>query len=229
MIQAILKEALPQLSQEQLDRFDGYYRFLTDRNKAMNLTAITEPDEVAQKHFLDSLLPERFSLIPKGAHCIDVGTGAGLPGIPLMIMRPDITMVLLDSLNKRVVFLREALELLGMDAECIHGRAEDAARQPELRGRFDVALSRAVAPVNVLTELTLPFLRIGGVSLAYKGPAAREEIAAAQRALNLLHARASVSETQLEWGARSIVCIKKMAETPAAYPRKAGTPAKNPL
>ena len=121
------------------------------------------------------MLPLEFSLIKNGAHCVDVGTGAGFPGIPLLILRPDITLVLVDSLQKRVAFLIETLKALGLTARCVHARAEDAGREKELREQFDVALSRAVAPVNVLVELTLPLLKVGGVSLMFKGPAAEEE------------------------------------------------------
>ncbi|MEL7610726.1 MAG: 16S rRNA (guanine(527)-N(7))-methyltransferase RsmG [Bacillota bacterium] len=224
-----LQGALPGLNDAETRRFARYYELLLERNKVMNLTAITEPAEVAKKHFADSALPLEFSLIKEGAKCVDVGTGAGFPGIPLLILRPDIELVLVDALQKRIAFLKETLDALGLKAQCLHARAEDAGRRKELRERFDVALSRAVAPVNVLVELTLPLLKVGGVSLMYKGPAAGEETAAASRVLKLLSGEAAVHSADKPWGERKLVAITKRAHTSDAYPRKAGTPARSPL
>ena len=209
------------------ERFCRYYEMLIERNKVMNLTRITEPQEVAQKHFADSLLG--ISLIPQGARVIDVGTGAGFPGIPLALMRPDIELTLVDSLNKRVEFLREVVDELGIKARCIHARAEDAARDDGLRAHFDAALSRAVAPMNVLAELTVPFLKVGGVSLMYKGAGAAEELTAAANAVRELSCVPEVHEFTVPWGARAVVSLLKTAKTPARFPRKAGTIAKKPL
>ena len=224
-----LEGALPGLSEEQTRRFARYYELLAERNKTMNLTAITGPAEVALKHFADSALPLEFSLIREGAKCVDVGTGAGFPGIPLLILRPDIELTLADALQKRIVFLKEALDALGLRASCLHGRAEDLGHKPELREGFDIAFSRAVAPVAVLVELTLPLLRPGGVSLMYKGPAALEETAAAANALRLLFGEAAIHAANKPWGERRLVAVTKRARTPAAYPRRAGTPSKSPL
>lgn len=221
--------ALPGLSDGQAQRFARYYELLVERNKVMNLTAITDPAEVAQKHFADSALPLELSLIPPGARCADVGTGAGFPGVPLLILRPDIELTLIDSLQKRVAFLEDVLKELGLTARCVHARAEDAGRSKDLRGYFDVALSRAVAPVNVLAELTFPLLKTGGVSLMYKGPAAKEEAAAAKRALQLLSGEAQIRSANRPWGERALVVATKRGPTPDAYPRKAGTPSRSPL
>lgn len=229
MLKPLLLEAMPELPPSQLARFEQYYALLIEYNKSVNLTAITEPEEVAQKHFLDSLLPLSLGLIPRNAACMDVGTGAGFPGIPLLILRPDLSMILLDALHKRVVFLRRAIQELELLADAVHARAEDAARDKRFRGQMDVALSRAVAPLSVIAELTLPFLKTGGVSLAYKGPGVDEELPAASRALKLLHAEAVVHAVCAPWGERRIVALTKRGETPAAYPRRAGIPAKQPL
>lgn len=218
---------LKDFSDAQKARFKRYYELLTEWNARMNLTAITDPLEVVKKHFLDSILPE--GLIEKGASCIDVGTGAGFPGIPLLIARPDISMVLLDALNKRVDFLKAVLVELELDAQCIHARAEDAARLPLYRERFDIALSRAVAPLGVLLEYTMPFVKVGGVSLMYKGPAAKEELISADEALKKLSASAELWEYHPDWGERHVIAAKKLFKTAPAYPRKSAAIKKKPL
>ena len=159
----------PFLTGGQLSQFETYYAMLVEWNTRMNLTALTEPAEVAEKHFADSLLP--MALVPEGARCIDVGTGAGFPGVPILIARPDIRCVLLDSLNKRLTFLEAVLAELGLSARAklVHARAEDGARSDTLRGGFDAAFTRAVAPASVALEWTVPFLKVGGVSLLYNG------------------------------------------------------------
>ena len=222
----ILAQLRPDLTAEQLDRFETYYSMLVDWNTRVNLTAITEPEAVANKHFVDSLAAEPF--LPKGARVADVGTGAGFPGIPLLIVRPDLKLTLIDSLQKRLVFLEAVLKELGLSADCVHARAEDAGQNPRYRERFDVALSRAVSALPVLCELTLPLVKVGGVSIAYKGDAG-EELAASQSALSVLHAAAERVAVSADYGARELVLLKKLAPTPKQYPRKAGTPAKNPL
>lgn len=222
----ILAQLRPDLTAEQLDRFETYYSMLVDWNSRVNLTAITEPEAVANKHFVDSLAAEPF--LPKGARVADVGTGAGFPGIPLLIVRPDLKLTLMDSLQKRLVFLEAVLKELGLSADCVHARAEDAGQNPRYRERFDVALSRAVSALPVLCELTLPLVKVGGVSIAYKGDAG-EELAASQNALSVLHAAAERVAISAGYGARELVLLKKLAPTPKQYPRKAGTPVKNPL
>lgn len=226
MMQEILKKLRPELTAKQLDQFSTYYEMLVDWNTRVNLTAITEPEDVANKHFLDSLAAEPYLI--SGASVADVGTGAGFPGIPLLIVRPDIKLTLMDSLQKRLVFLEAVLKELGLSAECVHARAEDAGQNPRYRERFDAALSRAVSALPVLCELTLPLVKVGGVSIAYKGDAG-EELNASQNALNVLHASAERISVPASYGARELVLLKKLAATPKQYPRKAGTPAKNPL
>lgn len=219
---------MPQLTPEQIQAFALYQDMLLDWNSRMNLTAITQPEEVASKHFADSVLPA--ALVPPGARVIDVGTGAGFPGLPLRILRPDIQLTLLDSLQKRIGFLTALCQALGFaDVALRHARAEDAGRDPALRGRFDVALSRAVAPFPVLLELTVPFLKVGGQSLMYKGPQAQSELQQGENACKVLHCKAELLHYAPAWGDRYVIAATKAGDTPKAYPRKAGAPAKSPL
>ena len=223
-----MRALVPELSGEQCEKFQIYYERLIEWNCRMNLTAITGPEEVAGKHFQDSLAAAPY--LSAGAKCIDVGTGAGFPGVPLLIARPDLSFTLLDSLNKRLVFLDAILEELGLQerAELVHMRAEDAGRDPRYREQYDFALSRAVAGLPVLMELTVPFLKVGGTGICYKGDA-KEEIEAAASAADKLHSSISAEPVPSEYGARTLVMIKKERRTAAAYPRKAGTPSKKPL
>ena len=199
----------------------------------MNLTAITEPREVAVKHIVDSLTALRGIEGEDSLRLIDVGTGAGFPGIPLKIVRPDLQLTLLDSLKKRVHFLETVVEALGLEgAECLHGRAEEAARQSALRERFDIAVSRAVARLPVLAEYLLPFVHIGGTAIALKGLHSEEEAKEAERGVKILGGRAIESIPVALPGLsdkRAVLVIKKERPTPKAYPRKAGKPAKEPL
>ncbi len=216
----------PSLSEAQLDRFETYFALLTDWNSRMNLTAITEKRAVAEKHFLDSLAAE--PLLPEGARVIDAGTGAGFPGLPLLIARPDLSVTLMDALGKRVRFLETVCAELGLEAECVHMRAEDAGQDARYRGKFDAALTRAVASLPVLLELTVPLVKVGGKSIAYKG-AAEGELEAARGALHLLHAHAEIVPVSACYGERTLIVSVKDAPTPKAYPRRAGTPEKKPL
>ncbi len=230
-----LKQGLEQMGlpagDTTLAQFDTYAELLVSYNEKINLTSITEPQEIAEKHFLDSVVPQ--NLIPEGSRVIDVGTGAGFPGLPLRIVRPDIELMLLDSLEKRIHFLQEAVSAMHLEGVTfLHARAEDAAREPAWREKFDVAAARAVAQLRVLCEYCLPFVRVGGYFLAWKGPGAEEEAAACKRALQtlggeLLEIRPLVIPgTDLD---HKIVVIKKVRQTPPGYPRKAGKPTKSPL
>ena len=221
------------LSDEQLDQFDKYYQLLVEWNEKINLTAITEPREVAIKHMVDSLSCWQADLFEDGIAVIDVGTGAGFPGIPLKIYRPDIKLILLDSLNKRIKFLQTVVDELGLEnVKCIHARAEEAARNKALREKFDLVVSRAVARLPVLAEYCLPFVKTGGIFAALKGMKFAEEATDAKNALSVLGgSQPECVEIKLPYleDKRAVIYIKKEKSTPKAYPRKAGTPDKNPL
>ena len=217
----------------QTDQLAAYDSLLLEWNQKMNLTAITDPREVAVKHIVDSLSAFDPSLFKDGIRAIDVGTGAGFPGLVLKIYFPSMELVLLDSLQKRVKFLEAVVSELGLSGvTCVHGRAEEAARQKNYRERFDVAFSRAVARLSVLAEYTLPFVRVGGSLLALKGARYAEEMAEAETAAKILGGSAPTSKTLKLPGlddGRAIVRIDKIKPTPKAYPRKSGTPEKKPL
>ena len=222
----ILKRALPQADERALERFEIYHRLLAEWNEKMNLTAITDPAAVARKHFADSLAALPY--LKSGMKVIDVGTGAGFPGVPLLIMEPGLELTLADSLQKRLTFLDTLLRELGLRAQLVHGRAEDLGQNRLYREQFDVALSRAVAGLPVLLELTTPFVKVGGAAIAYKGDAA-EELEKAKSAAFLLHVQLRQVELASDLGKRCLIFADKKAPTPKAYPRKAGTPNRKPL
>ena len=216
-----------------LDRFEMFHALLDEGNRKMDLTAVMEEDERVDRHDLDSAAPLAKGLLPEGARIIDVGTGAGFPGIPLLILRPDLKLTLLDAQAKRIHFLEGVLAQLGLTAATLHARAEDAARLPEHREAYDAAVSRAVAPSPVLQELTLPFVRVGGKAIAWKGPGAEEEWERAKRAAFVLGGALRPPEPapvpgRPEWN-HVLLISEKERPTPKAYPRKAGTPSKKPL
>lgn len=227
LVRELIARHIPQANKMQTEQLITYYEMLIERNNVMNLTAVTDPEGVVLRHFADSILP--MEAIAEGASVIDVGTGAGLPGVPLKIMRPDIKLTLLDSLNKRIAFLDEVNAALSLGAVTVHARAEDGGRDKNLRERFDHALSRAVAELRIVAEWTLPFVRVGGSSIMYKGPGASEELENAANALKLLSGNAKILKFEPEWGERNIVVAEKTAPTTAKYPRKAGTAGKSPL
>lgn len=212
------------------DRLEKYAEMLIEKNKVMNLTAITQPEEVALKHFYDSLIPLKQIDIPKGAKVIDVGTGAGFPGMVLKIARPDIELTLLDSLNKRLVFLQEVLDELGLSANIIHTRAEEAARG-ELRESFDFAFARAVAQLNTLCEYCLPYVKVGGCFVAMKGKKAAEELIEAEKAIQVLGAKkeAFIEDTLPNGDERGTVILRKISQLSPKYPRAGGKIAKSPI
>ena len=217
-------EAQIALTPEQIGRFAVYYEMLTDWNTRMNLTALTTPEDVAVKHIIDSLTAYDATLFDEAATLIDVGTGAGLPGIPLALYAPHIAVTLMDALQKRVRFLREVTAAMGLtNTRCIHARAEEAARQAEHRERYDIAVSRAVARMPVLLAYTLPLVRVGGTLLALKGRAYAEEAAEGAATANILgggriHAR-PVHLPGLD-DVRAILAVRKERPTPNAYPRR---------
>lgn len=219
------------LSEQQLEQFELYYDMLIEKNKVMNLTAITEFDEVLEKHFLDSVSLIRAVDLQQPLKVMDLGTGAGFPGIPLKIVFPNLKITLADSLNKRVLFLQEVIQALGLtDIEAVHGRAEDLAREKSQRQQYDLCVSRAVANLSTLSEYCLPFVKIGGKFVSYKSGDCNEEVTNSKSAVFLLGGK--ITDTvrfDLGEAKRTFVILDKVKGTPKEYPRKAGTPSKKPL
>ncbi|AVX32301.1 16S rRNA m(7)G-527 methyltransferase [Carboxydocella thermautotrophica] len=215
---------------EQLAR---YAQLLVEWNKKINLTAITEEKEIAVKHFYDCIYPARFLDLTPGLKVIDVGTGAGFPGLALKIAYPELQVTLLDSLQKRTIFLQTVIDELGLKGiEVIHGRAEEVARQKGQREKYDLAVSRAVAALPVLLEYTAPFVKVGGRIAAWKGPNLLEEKESAHKALVVLGADWLTQydyELPFAMGKRALGVMQKISSTPGTYPRKAGTPEKRPI
>ncbi len=220
-----------ELTDSQLNAFETYYDMLIDRNKVMNLTAITEFDEVMDKHFLDSVYLFRSIKLEADYKLIDIGTGAGFPGIPLKIVFPELKITLLDSLNKRVGFLNDLIEELNLNnIEAIHGRAEDIARDKAYRASYDIAVSRAVANLSTLSEYCLPFVKIGGKFVSYKSGDCADEVDNAKAAIHLLGGKINkIDEFSYSNNSRSFIVIDKVMNTSNKYPRKAGLPSKKPL
>lgn len=219
--------------QTAIERFEAFHAILDEYNQKMDLTAVLDEDERIDRHDLDSAAPLAKNLLAPHAKVIDVGTGAGFPGMPLLILRPDLEMTFLDALNKRILFLQDALKRLGLKAVTLHARAEDAARMADHREMYDAAVSRAVASAAVLQELTLPFVKTGGTAIAWKGPGVQEELVAAKHAAFVLGGTVrdilpAPVPGRDDW-AHCLLVTEKTGKTPKAYPRKAGTPNKKPL
>ena len=220
------------LNDDEISKFETYAQLLVQWNEKINLTAITQPEEICEKHFLDSVLPfELWGKLKKNAAVIDVGTGAGFPSCPLKICRSDVKLTLLDSLNKRINFLSLISDTLGLEAECIHGRAEELGQNPKFREQFDVATARAVANLSELCEYCLPFVKVGGHFVALKGQSGIQELENARNAVKTLGGEVSeVVEYKLPNGdGRTLIVIRKKAETPSKYPRNKGQMKKKPL
>lgn len=228
-----LKELGVSLTDKQIEQFLIYYELLTEWNSFMNLTAITEYEDVLKKHFVDSVSLIQAVDVRKKLTLIDVGTGAGFPGLALKIAYPEFKVTLLDSLQKRIQFLDAVIEKLGLEGiETIHGRAEDFAKPQKLRESFDLCVSRAVANLSTLSEYCLPFVKVGGYFIPYKSEKIAQEKEEAEKALELLGGK---FERQVEFMLpssdiyRNLFVIKKVKETPKKFPRKAGLPAKEPI
>ena len=217
-----------QLNRELYEKLDIYSEFLVSYNENVNLTAITEPSEILRKHFIDSLMLLKYADIPENSSLIDVGTGAGFPSVPVKLYRPDIRLTVLDSLNKRVIFLRELCDKLGIEAEFIHGRAEDISKMPEYREKFDFSCARAVAGMPLLSELCVPFIKVGGSFFALKGP--NEDISLGEKAVRILGGEISeIIEYELFDEQRRIAVVKKISHTPPKYPRNSSQIKKKTL
>ena len=221
------------ITEKQEDQFMQYYELLVEWNKVMNLTGITEFDEVMRKHFLDSLSIVKAIEKKDMLRVLDLGTGAGFPGIPLKIMFPEWDIVLLDSLNKRIKFLNEVIGQLGLQKiSTIHGRAEDFARKEEYREKFDLVVSRAVANLSSLSEYCLPYVKQQGIFVSYKASDVEEEVREAKKAVTVLGGNLEktvefqLPDTDID---RTLLVIQKIKKTPGKYPRKAGLPSKEPI
>ena len=218
-------------SVEQIEQFFDYMNLLIEWNEKMNLTAITEPEEIILKHFIDSITILKD--IPDGSKLVDVGTGAGFPGIPLSIMNPTLKITLVDSLNKRLIFLQEVINKLKLqNVEIVHARAEEFGQNKKYRENFDIATSRAVANLSTLSEYLIPLVKVGGKTISMKAANATEEINEAKKAINTLGGTIEkVEEFNLPQSdiGRTVIIIKKDKQTPIKYPRKPGTPSKEPI
>lgn len=228
-----LKELGVTLSEKQIEQFLTYYEMLVEWNEMMNLTAITEYEEVMKKHFVDSLSLIKAFDVSQNKTVIDVGTGAGFPGLALKIAYPNLKVTLLDSLNKRIQFLDAVIAKLELtDVETIHGRAEDFAKPDKLREKYDLCVSRAVANLSTLSEYCLPFVKVGGQFISYKSEKITEEMEVAGKAISILGGKVS---GQVEFKLpdsdiyRNLFVIEKKKETPKKFPRKAGLPSKEPI
>lgn len=213
---------------DNLSQFNKYFNLLIEGNAKMNLTAIVDREEVFVKHFLDSILP--VDEIKPRAKIIDIGAGAGFPGLPIKIVRKDVNLTMLDALNKRVNFLQQTCDALNVKANCVHGRAEEFIKTE--REGYDVAVARAVAPLNTLLEYLLPYIKLGGIVLAYKGSNAEQELKNAQNAIKILggeYKKTLNFNLPNDMGERNIIVIKKIAHTPITYPRGQNKPKLKPL
>ncbi|EES91896.1 16S rRNA (guanine(527)-N(7))-methyltransferase RsmG [Clostridium botulinum] len=222
-----------EFNDKKYNQFIKYKDLLKDWNSKVNLTAITEDKEIIKKHFIDSMKIFQFEYLKKANRIIDIGTGGGFPGIPMKIIRPEVKMVLLDSLRKRINVLDDILCKIGIDdVETIHGRAEEFSRNPKYREQFDAVVSRAVANLAALSEFCLPYVKVGGYFVALKGPSVDEEVKIAKKAISILGGKLEeIREVEIENSdlKHNLVIIKKIKNTPKQYPRKAGTAIKKPL
>lgn len=219
------------LDETALDRFDLYAEMLVETNKTLNLTAITDPDEIVYKHFIDSLALLSCVNFKDNAKVIDVGTGAGFPGVVLLIARPDLKMTLIDGTNKRLVFIANVLDELGLEADIVHMRAELAGNDKTFREQYDIVTARAVASLNILSEYCLPFVKLGGYFAPMKSTKTEEEVESAKGAIKILGGKIKeIKELSIDnCGERYIILTKKISQTPPKYPRASAQISKKPL
>lgn len=222
-----------ELTEEQLNKFGIYKELLKEWNEKINITTITDDIEIDQKHFLDSLTPLKTNLFNGSKKIIDIGTGGGFPGVPLKIANEDLKVDLLDSLNKRIVFLNEVINQLGLNnIRAIHGRAEELSIKEDYREAYDICISRAVASLNTLSEYCIPFVKVGGYFISMKGPEFEEELTSGSNAIKILGGKVvdtkvfTIPQSDIN---HSIIIIEKIKHTPTKYPRGGGKPRKNPL
>ena len=231
----LLKKALYpysiELSEEQLDKFDEFAYVLAEENKRINLTALTSPEDIAIKHFADSLALLRYAEVPQNSTLADVGTGAGFPGLALAIVRPDLSVTLFDSTKKKLAFVDSIIHRFSLNAKTVHLRAEEAGQEKSCREKFDTATARAVAELNILAELCVPLVKIGGIFCPMKGALSEEELTNGKRALGVLGAKTEkIEKYNLTTGdARTIITAKKISQTPTRFPRSFSGIKKNPL
>lgn len=222
-----------ELTELQIAQFKEFYEMLVEKNKVMNLTTITDIEDVIDKHFVDSVSLINGIDLEQDHKILDMGTGAGFPGIPLKIVFPHLNIVMMDSLNKRIKFIDEVIEHFGMKgATAVHGRAEDFAKQEKHREQYDLCISRAVANLSTLSEYCMPYVRVGGYFIPYKSGSVQEELAESERAVHLLGGDIEDISTFKLPGTdidRTLIMIRKINKTPKKYPRKAGLPSKEPL
>ena len=232
LLKRLFDDAGISVNDEILLKYETYAQLLVDWNEKINLTAITEPDEICEKHFLDSVLPfYMWGGLKKGGKIIDVGTGAGFPSCPLKILKNDLSLTLLDSLNKRINFLSTLSDALELEAKCVHGRAEELGNSADFREKFDVATARAVANLRDLCEYCMPFVKVGGYFVALKGQSGLQEVDDAENAIKILGGRVekTIEYTLPNGDGRVLVVIKKVSSTPSRYPRNKGQMKKKPL
>ena len=220
------------LDKKALERYENYYNFLVEYNQHTNLTSITEKNDVIIKHFLDSIILTKFFKLNSDTKLIDVGTGAGFPGVPIKIANPKINLTLLDSLNKRIIFLNKLLEKLNLTAEIFHNRAEECGKNKSFREKFNMVTSRAVAKLTVLSEYCLPLLKVGGFFVSLKGSNVEYELEESVKSIKVLGGkieRVEKFDLPEEKGSRSLVIIKKVSPTPSKYPRSNSNISKSPI
>lgn len=222
-----------ELTVEQLNKFGIYKELLKEWNEKINITTITDDVEIDQKHFLDSLTPLMTNLFNGSKRIIDIGTGGGFPGVPLKIAKDELSVDLLDSLNKRIIFLNEVIAKLGLkNIRAIHGRAEELSMRGDYREAYDICVSRAVASLNTLSEYCIPFVKVGGYFVSMKGPEFQDELSSSSNAIKILGGKVvdtmtiTIPQSNIN---HSIIIIEKIKQTPTKYPRGGGKPRKNPL